>query len=232
MKTLLAWLLWLWLGLVVAASYLLAPPLPGFVGGGESSRILFFHVPMAWTSFVAFLAAGVWSALYLAPKTRKRRHDLAAAAAVEIGLIFGLLATLSGAVWGWLEWGGARWELGALNFWRDPRLTSIIGALIYYAAYLALRSQVIDAEVRGRVSGAYAVLGLFVAPFLFFVAPRMASFTLHPEPVVNPQGDVQMDPAVLWLLLAGSLGFMVLFFWMHNLATRLAVLEDRNEAPE
>ena len=103
-------------------------------------------------------------------------------------------------------------------------------ALVYYAAYLALRSQVADAEVRGRVAGAYAVLGLFVAPFLFFVAPRVAAFSLHPQPVLNPEGELQMDPAILWVLLAGSLGFTVLFFWLQNLATRLAVLEDRNEA--
>lgn len=220
MKTLLAWLLWLWLGLAIVAAYVLAPPMSGFVGGGESSRILFFHVPMAWTAFVAFLAAGVWSARYL--WRRDRRHDLAAAAAVEIGLVFCILATVSGAIWAKVEWGA---------FWNwDPRQLSITVALVYYAAYLALRGQVADAEVRGRVAGAYAVLGLFVAPFLFFVAPRLAAFSLHPQPVVNPEGELQMDPAILWVLLAGSLGFTVLFFWLHNLATRLAALEDRREA--
>jgi heme exporter protein C len=220
MKTLLPWLLWLWLGLAIVAAYVLAPPMSGFVGGGESSRILFFHVPMAWTAFVAFLAAGVWSARYL--WRRDRRHDRAAAAAVEIGLVFCILATVSGAIWAKVEWGA---------FWNwDPRQLSITVALVYYAAYLALRGQVADAEVRGRVAGAYAVLGLFVAPFLFFVAPRLAAFSLHPQPVVNPEGELQMDPAILWVLLAGSLGFTVLFFWLHNLATRLAALEDRREA--
>lgn len=220
MKTLLLWILWLWLATTVVLAYVGAPPMQGFVGGGESSRILFFHVPMAWTAFVAFIAAGVWSALYL--KTRRRHHDLAASAAVEVGLVFCLLATLSGAVWARVEWGA---------FWNwDPRQLSITVLLVYYAAYLALRSQVEDAEVRGRVSGAYAVLGLFVAPFLFFVAPRMVPISLHPQPVINEEMDVGMDPSILVLLLAGSLGFTVLFFWIHNLTTRLAVLEDRNEA--
>jgi heme exporter protein C len=225
MKTVLLWLLWLWLALVVVLAYVGAPPMQGFVGGGESSRILFFHVPMAWTAFVAFIAAGVWSARYL--KSRHRRHDLAASVAVEIGLVFCLLATLSGAIWARVEWGA---------FWNwDPRQLSITVLLVYYAAYLALRSQVADAEVRGRVSGAYAVLGLFVAPFLFFVAPRMVPISLHPQPVINKevvtgQEPVGMDPSILLILLAGSLGFTVLFFWIHNLATRLAVLDDRNEA--
>jgi hypothetical protein len=30
MKTLLAWLLWLWLGIAIVAAYVLAPPMSGF----------------------------------------------------------------------------------------------------------------------------------------------------------------------------------------------------------
>ncbi|HEX9667944.1 MAG TPA: cytochrome C biogenesis protein, partial [Thermoanaerobaculia bacterium] len=54
-------LLWAWMCLVLAGAFLYAPLAAGFLG--ESSRILFFHVPMAWTAFVAFLAAAVWSGL-------------------------------------------------------------------------------------------------------------------------------------------------------------------------
>jgi len=219
MRTLLLWLLWLLIAGSIVGAYVFAPPMQGFVGNGESSRILFFHVPMAWTSFVAFVAAGIWSAVYL--RTRKRRHDHAASAAVEIGLIFCLLATVSGAIWAKVEWGA---------FWNwDPRQLSITVALIYYAAYLALRSQIADEEVRGRVAGAYAVLGLVVSPFLFFVAPRIAGFSLHPQPVLNQQMELRMDSSVLFILIGGSIGFMCLFFWMHNLATRLARLADRAE---
>ena len=219
MRTLLLWLLWALLAVSVVGAYLFAPPMEGFAGGGESSRMLFFHVPMAWTAFVAFLAAGVWSALYL--KSRRTRHDLAAASAVEIGLIFCVLATVSGAIWAKVEWGA---------FWNwDPRQLSITVALIYYAAYLALRSQVADQEVRGRVSAAYAVLGLVVSPFLFFVAPRIAGFSLHPQPVVNPEGELRMDRDVLAILICGSVGFTALFFWIHDLVTRLSRVEQRIE---
>ena len=62
--TSLAWLLWLWIspGDRRAPSSTRRWP-QDFIG--QSSRILFFHVPMAWASFVAFFAAGVWSVLYL-----------------------------------------------------------------------------------------------------------------------------------------------------------------------
>jgi heme exporter protein C len=218
MRRLLPWLLWLWIGACVVLAYLGAPRMRGFMGGGESGRIVFFHVPMAWTAFVAFVAGGVWSARYLAG--RDRRHDLASAAAIRIGLVFCVLATLSGSVWARVEWGA---------FWNwDPRQISITMLLVYYAAYVALRGQIVDHEVRARITGAYSVLGLVVAPFLLFVLPRMFE-SLHPEPVVNQEMEVQMDPMILWLMLAASLGFMVLFFWMHSLATRLAVLEEREQ---
>lgn len=219
MKTALAWLLWLWIAAVIVGAWLVAPPMEGFVGGGESSRMLFFHVPMAWTSFVAFFAAGVSSILYL--MRRQSRHDHAARVGVELGLIFCLLATLTGALWAKIEW-GAYWN------W-DPRQLTITIALVFYAAYLALRGAIGDLEVRRRLSAAYAVLGLVVAPFLFFVAPRMAAFSLHPEPVLNAEGELRMDPEVLAILVGGSLGFMALFFWMRHLGGRLAAVAERNE---
>lgn len=218
MRTALAWGLWLWIVLVAVGALWWAPPLAGFVGEGESSRIVYFHVPMAWSSFVAFVTAGVASAMYL--MGRRPRRDAAAKAAVELGLAFGVLATVSGAIWARIEWGA---------FWNwDPRQTTIVLALLFYAAYLALRAAIADHETRRRLAAGYAVLGLVVAPFLFFVAPRLATFSLHPEPVVNAEGDVKMDPEVLIVLLAGSAAFTALFFWMHSLQCRLAAVARRN----
>ena len=217
-KTLLAWLLWLWIALVMVGAFTWAPPAKGFVNV-YSSRILFFHVPAAWVSFVAFLAAGVWSLLYLA-RGRRPRHDLAAAAAVELGLLFVVLATLTGSVWSRIEWGA---------FWNwDPRQTSIVLAMVFYAAYLVLRGAVEDDQARARLSASYALLGLVVAPFLYFVLPRI-TFSLHPEPVVNPEGEVDMESRMLQVLLGGAVGFTALFFWMHDLAVRARLLAARND---
>ena len=218
MKNPLAWLLWLWISAVVVGAFFYAPLAQGFIG--ESSRILFFHVPMAWVSFVAFIAAGVWSLLYLY-RGRQPRHDRAAAAAVELGLLFGVLATVTGSLWARIMW-NAYWN------W-DPRQTSIVVALLFYAAYLALRSAVEDGNTRARLSAAYAVLGLAVAPFLFFIMPRIM-FSLHPQSVINAQGKVEVESRMVQVLLAGSAGFTALFFWVHNLRCRIQALSDRKSA--
>jgi heme exporter protein C len=217
MRKLLAWLLWLWLSAVIVGAFLYAPLAKGFIG--QSSRILFFHVPMAWVSFVAFIAAGVWSLLFL--WRRDPRHDRAAAVAVELGVLFGVLATVTGALWARVMW-GAYWN------W-DPRQTSIVVALLFYGAYLALRSSLEDRDQRARLSAAYAVLGLVVAPFLFFIMPRIM-FSLHPQSVINAQGKVEMESRMVQVLLGGSAGCTALFFWIHNLRCRVQALVERKSA--
>jgi heme exporter protein C len=179
-------------------------------------------VPMAWTAFVAFIAAGVSSLRFLFGG-RAARHDRAAAAAVELGLVFGVLATISGALWARIMW-GAYWN------W-DPRQTSIVIALVFYGAYLALRDAIDDDERRARLAAAYAVLGLAVTPFFFFVLPRI-TYSLHPDSVVNTRGKVDMEPRMLQVLLAGSAGFTALFFWMLNLRSRLQARQEIAERRE
>jgi heme exporter protein C len=220
MKSALAWLLWLVMCLVIVGAFLWAPLAKDFIG--QSSRILFFHVPMAWTAFVAFFAAGIWSVRYLAGG-RRPEHDRAAQAAVELGLLFCVLATVTGAMWARTMWGA---------FWNwDPRQTSITFALLYYAAYLALRGSVQDLETRRRLAAAFAALGLVVAPFLFFVAPRLA-FTLHPEPVLNAAGKVEMNRRMLAVLLTSAAAFTALFFWIHAVQRRILALRERQAAAE
>lgn len=218
MKTLLAWLLWLWMCAVLYGAFHYAPLAQGFIG--ESSRILFFHVPMAWVSFTGFIAAAVWSARYLW-RGRQERHDRAAAVAIELGMLYGVLATVTGAIWAKIMW-GAYWN------W-DPRQTSILISLLFYGAYLALRGAVEDRDTRGRLSAAYALIGLVVTPFLFWIMPRIM-FTLHPEPVVNVQGKVEIESRMWQVLMASTAGFTALFFWTHNLACRLKALSERRAA--
>ncbi|HVF60414.1 MAG TPA: cytochrome c biogenesis protein CcsA [Thermoanaerobaculia bacterium] len=219
MKNLLAALLWLWMCLVLVGAFFYAPAAAGFIG--YSSRILFFHVPLAWTAFVAFLVAAVWSGLYLV--RGRPGDDRAAAAAVELGFVYCLLATLTGAMWARTMWGA---------FWNwDPRQFSIVLVLLFYGAYLALRGAVDDRQLRARLAAVYALLGVVVTPFFFWVVPRMKRFfSLHPDSVVNTRGTIDMESHMLQVLLASWVGFNALFFWLHDLHRRAAALHEAEEA--
>ena len=213
MKAILPWLLWLWIcGLIWAAFQ--APLSVGFAGidgqNPQSSRIVFFHVPIAIASFVGFLAAAWWSALYL--WKRRAVSDHAAVAAIEVSLLFCVLATVTGAVWSKVQW-GAYWN------W-DPRQTSMALALVFYGAYLTLRGAIEDPENRARISAAYAVLGFIVAPFLYFIMPRLASFSLHPKPA-----GAEMDASIGRVVVAGIVAFTALFFWIQSQRRRILTIE-------
>jgi heme exporter protein C len=219
MKTFLAWLLWFWIALVIWAAFFYAPGAAQNFQVPTSYRIVFFHVPMAWASFVGFIGSAVWSILYL--KKRDLRHDRSAQVAIELGLLFGVLATVTGAIWARIEWG---------MYWNwDPRQTSLLVSLLFYGAYLALRGAVDDPEKRARLAAAYAILGLVVTPFLYWIVPRI-TFSLHPEPVVNAEGKQQMGSSIRQVLLASTVGFTALFFWIHNLQTRILALAERKSA--
>ena len=65
-----------------------------------------------------------------------------------------------------------------------------------------------------------------VAPFLFFVLPRL-TFSLHPDSVVNLRGRIEMESRMRQVLAASSLAFTVLFFWIHRIQVRLKARAER-----
>ena len=137
----------LWMTAVLLAVFLLDARRLGTLGQG--ARIIFFHIPVAWVAALAFLLSSIHSILYLAK--RSRTNDRRAVSAAGLGVVFCLLATLSGSIFARITWGA---------FWNwDPRETTIFFLLLFYAAYFALRAAVADEEARATLSAAYNVLG-------------------------------------------------------------------------
>jgi heme exporter protein C len=197
------------MAVIIWASFLWARPAENFVG--ESSRIVFYHVPMAWVATVAFFLAAWHSALYL----RKRRveSDEAAAAAARLGLVFCVLATVTGAIFARVMW-NAYWN------W-DPRQTSITLLLLVYGAYLGLRGAIEDPERRATLSAAYALVAFVTVPFLMFAVPRMYA-SLHPDTVINARGRIEMSGDIKAVFFASNLAFLLLFLWLYSLDRKVS----------
>ena len=181
---------------VLALVFFVVPPAEGL---GNYVRIIFVHIPCAWVSVLAFLVAAGYAVRVLrggrdgaaAPAALAHADHLSARSAA-LGLAFTAVATVTGAIFSRLTWGA---------FWNwDPRQTTILCLLLIYAAYLALRSVTTDPERRARVSAVYALFSFLAVPFLVFVIPRFY-FSLHPEPVLNAAGHVDMEPVMLLVLL-------------------------------
>ena len=161
-------LLGLWMAGVIISMFAI---IPQYQGLGDAGRIIIMHVPTAWVTSVAFVVSGVYSALYLF--RRKLSDDANSVAAAEVGFLFCILATVTGAIFAQIVWG---------VFWNwDPRETSILVLLLIYAAYFALRSAIDDGGRKRRLAAVYNLFAAVTMPFLLFVAPRLADSSLHPN---------------------------------------------------
>ena len=199
---------------VIWGAFFYAPTASGFKG--ESARIVFFHVPQAWVAVVAFCFNLVASIRFL--MRRDPVDDMRAAAAARLGLVFSILATVTGSLFAKVMWG---------SFWNwDPREVSIAILLLVYAAYFALREAVADDERRGGLAAAYAVLAFVTMPFLVFVVPRIY-WSLHPDTLINARGSIDMESRMVQVLLGSLVGFTALFLWLYNLDVRVARLALR-----
>ncbi|RMG63245.1 MAG: cytochrome C biogenesis protein, partial [Calditrichaeota bacterium] len=185
-------------------------------GLGETTRILYFHVPCAWIATLAFFVSAFYSLRYL--QKQRLELDVRASVAAELGLLFAFLATVTGSIWAKKIW-GAYWN------W-DPRETSIFILLMIYAAYFALRAAVEDGEQRARLAAVYSLIAAVTVPFFVFVVPRIYD-SLHPDPLVNREAKIHMDPRMLTVFLSSLAGFTGLFFWIFHLRSTLKMIWEQ-----
>jgi heme exporter protein C len=187
-----------WLAAVMFAGNLaiILLVLPDEVSQGPIFRIIFFHVPVAWTAFVLFFAAMVSSILFLVRKDFK--YDSFAAAATEVGLAFGAANLLTGMIWGRIIW-GIWWT------W-DARLTSMLVGWIIYAGYVMLRRAIEEPTERARMSAVVSILAFADVPIIFWSIKWWR--TQHPQPVVYGGGF--LSPGYWYMLFLNWIPILLL----------------------
>jgi heme exporter protein C len=189
--------------LVLLGAFMYAPLAKGL---GEFTRVLYFHVPVSWIMVIAFFISAWYSVIYL--RKRDILCDQYAEMSSQLGIIFGILATITGAMWSKVSW-GAYWN------W-DPRQTSIFILLLIYAAYFSLRSAVDEDTKRARLSAVYLLIAFASVPFFVFIVPRIYE-SLHPDPIINQEGKINMESKMLTVFLLSMTVFTIIFFWMMYL---------------
>ncbi|MFA6467514.1 MAG: cytochrome c biogenesis protein CcsA [Bacteroidota bacterium] len=187
---------------------------PFIPGLEEKARNIIFHVPISWSTVVAFIMSTIYGILYL--KKKDIDYDLRSVSSASLGLLLCVLATVTGAIWAKFNWG---------SFWNwDPRQTSIFILLLIYGAYFVLRSAVEEEERRATLSSVYSIIAGVTVPFFIFVMPRIMS-GLHPGSLGDEQGkgpvlEFKMATNMLMVFFGALIGFTVLYFWMYSLKVR------------
>jgi len=197
--------------LIIVLSFITEKPVPGY---GEEFRIFYYHVPSAIVAFLAFLINLIYSIRYL--KSKNQLDDLKASTSAELGLVFGVLATITGSIFAKISWGA---------FWNwDIRQTTIIVLLAVYGAYFALRGALEPEERRATFSAVYSILAFLSVPTFGIVIPRLYN-SLHPSDTLVSGGKFALGPMVAVVFFGSMLAFCLLYVWLFNLRWRIGLLE-------
>lgn len=167
--------------LLVRNLYVMLLQFPDEAQQGGIFRIMFFHIPAAFTGLLAAFAALGASVLYLVKKDL--RYDSTAVAITEVGLAFGMINIVTGMVWARIIW-GVWWA------W-DARLTSSLVLMLIYVGYLMLRQSIEDPTQRARMSAVLSVFAAADVPIVWYSIEWWR--TQHPQPVLRGNGSIPAD---------------------------------------
>jgi len=196
--------------------------LPRVTGLEQSSRSLFFHLPMWFAMYTMMLVSLGWSSAYL--RGQRLAADRRAREAAIVAVWFGVLGLLTGILWSRVTWGQPLPDTYPAAWWVwDPKQTGALMALLIYAGYLVLRSSVDEVSERARVAAIFNIFAFATIPALTYIVPR-ALQGLPP----GAEGDtLAFDRAYRQVLYPAFLGFILLAFWLMELRVRLSDVRTR-----
>ena len=196
--------------LMMAALYMVFGYVPTEKETGIVQRIFYFHVPVAWVSFLAFFITFLTSILYL--WKRKLHWDTVARASAEVGLIFTTLVLISGPIWAKPVW-GIWWT------W-DARLTTSLLLWLIYIAYFLVRRLASEPEQGARYGAVIGIAGFIDVPIIFLAVNLWR--TQHPDTIIFEGG---LTSQMLITLIVSLAAFTVLYILLVLQSARLKTTE-------
>lgn len=178
---------------MVASAVAAAVAAPEDAVQGQWQRLMYVHVPSAWTAYLAFAGVLVFSVKRLRANgsAQRARCDRWAQAASEVGVVSTAVALASGSIWGHGVW-GIWWA------W-DPRLVSTALMLLVYVAHLGALA--VDARRAAWLGiASFAVVPLVHFSVVWWQSLHQAATVLGPPrevPPIDPRMAVALALAVV-----------------------------------
>lgn len=187
---------------------------------GYAVRIMFVHVPAAWTALLVFILIAAAALIYLV--TGAEGADQLAKAAAPVGAVFAAMGLITGSIWGKPMWG--TWWV-----W-DGRLTSFLLLFFLYIGLIALRDAFREKARAAKATAILALVGAVDLPIIMFSVVWWT--TLHQKSSLFRDGGPTMAPVFIWPLLAMALGYSLLALWLIVIRMRTIVAEQALHARE
>ena len=171
----------------------------------DSVRIMYVHVPSAWVSLgifstIAFLSIGNFI-------FKNKNFSLIAKSLAPSGLVFNIIALVTGAIWGKPTWG---------TFWAwDARITSMLILALFYGMYILSWKIFEDKLQVTKITSIIAIIGLVNIPIIKFSVEWWT--TLHQPSSIKILSDSAIHSSMilpLFLMTAAFVLFSLLIFLM------------------
>ena len=172
---------------------------------GHSVRIMYVHVPAAWISLGIFSAVTLISIVgYI---FKNRNFFLIAKSLAPSGLVFNIIALVTGSIWGKPIWG---------TWWAwDARITSMLILALFYIIYLVAWRIYNNSEKVFKVTSVITLLGIINVPIIKYSVEWWN--TLHQPASINILSKSSIHISMLFplsLMTAAFTLFSLLIFLM------------------
>ena len=179
---------------------------------GDGFRIMYVHVPSAFTAMAIYLVMA--SCAFITLVWRVKIAAICMSCSAPIGAWFTFLALVTGSIWGKPMWG--TWWI-----W-DARLTSVLILLFLYLGFIALQSVITDTQQRDRATSVMALVGVINLPIIHYSVIWWN--TLHQGPSLSRFAAPTIAPAMLWPLLSMIVAFILFYVLILLLRMRNQIL--------
>ena len=171
-------------------------------------RIMYVHVPAAWISLGIFSTITFLSVFGYIFKIRN--FFLISKSLAPSGLVFNIIALVTGSVWGKPTWG---------TWWAwDARITSMLILVLFYVMYLIAWRIYEDNDKVFNVTSIITILGIINVPIIKYSVDWWS--TLHQPASINILSKSSIHSSMLFPLLIMTASFalfsLLIFLMKYN----------------
>ena len=183
----------------------------------HSVRIMYVHVPAAWISIGIFSIIGFLSFGVLLLKIKN--FSLIAKSLAPSGLVFNIVALVTGSIWGKPTWG--TWWV-----W-DARITSMLILALFYLIYILSWRIFQSTNQVNKITSFIAILGLINVPIIKFSVDWWS--TLHQPASVNLLSETSIHSSMLipLVIMTAAFALFALLIFLMKYNTELIKIKNK-----
>ena len=183
----------------------------------HSVRIMYVHVPAAWISLGIFSSITFLSIVGYIFKIRN--FFLISKSLAPSGLVFNIVALVTGSIWGKPTWG---------TWWAwDARITSMLILVLFYIMYLVAWRIYENKDKVFRITTIITILGMINVPIIKYSVDWWN--TLHQPASINilSKSSIHVSMLVPLLIMTAAFALFSLLIFLMKYNTELIKIKNK-----